>query len=115
MRFFTNWLKIGGLVSTPLVVLALACGGGGGRSPEGHLQVVNGGTSDMTGLYVTPSSSGSWGVDQLAPSELCPGESLTLSRIDPGYYDVEAFYLDGSIDRSSTCWCRTASRPSSPP
>lgn len=100
MAFFSKWVKIGSLTSAILVVLTLACGGGGGgRVPSGHLEVLNGGTSNMTGLFVTPSSSGTWGVDQLAPNDLLPGESLTLAGVDPGYYDVEAFYFDGSTDR----------------
>lgn len=53
----------------------------------------------MWNLHVTRSVSSTWGVDQLAPSTLFPGESLTLTRLYPDTYDVEAQFSDGSFDR----------------
>jgi hypothetical protein len=54
----------------------------------------------MWNLHVTPSTSSSWGVDQLAPSTLIPGDSLLLTRLSPDTYDVEARFSDGSLDRA---------------
>jgi hypothetical protein len=100
MAFLSKWTKLGSLASALLVTLALACGGGAGsRIPSGNLQVVNGGNSRMTSLYVTPSASTTWGVDQLAPDSLVPGADLTLTGVDPDFYDIEAIFADGSTDR----------------
>jgi len=102
MAFLPNWRTLVGLAGVLLVVLLLACGGGGSNPPpppEGSLRVYNGGNLAMWNLHVTPSASSSWGVDQLAPSSLIPGDSLTLTRLYPDTYDVEARFSDGSFDR----------------
>jgi hypothetical protein len=104
MTFLPNWRTIGLLASALLITLSLACVGGGSNPPpppppEGSLRVYNGGNLEMWNLHVTPSASSSWGVDQLAPNTLIPGDSLTLSRLYPDSYDVEAQFSDGSFDR----------------
>ncbi|MBK9797742.1 MAG: hypothetical protein IPP58_14880 [Holophagaceae bacterium] len=101
MALFSKWRSLGQLVSTLLVALLLSCGGGGGNPPppEGNLRVFNDGNLTLRHLYVTPSTSSSWGVDQLAPSFLLPGESITLTRLYPGSYDVQARFSDGSWDQ----------------
>lgn len=106
MTFLSNWRNLGYLASVLLVALILSCGGGGGGSnppppppPEGNLQIHNGGNLEMWNLHVTPSDSSSWGVDQLAPSSLIPGDSLTITSLYPDYYDLEAQFSDGSFDR----------------
>jgi hypothetical protein len=63
------------------------------------LRVYNDGNLAMWNLHVTRSVSATWGVDQLAPSTLIPGESLTLTRLYPDTYDVEARFSDGSYDK----------------
>lgn len=103
MAFLSKWRILAHLASAFLMALALSCGGGGSNPPppppEGHLQVYNGGNIAMWDLYVTPSVSSSWGADQLAPSKLVPGDSLTLLGLYPDFYDVEARFSDGSLDR----------------
>lgn len=103
MAFLLNWRNLGHLASVLLMALLLSCGGGGSNPPppppEGSLRVYNGGNLAMWNLHVTPSGSSSWGVDQLAPSTLMPGDSLTLTRLYPDTYDVEARFSDGSFDR----------------
>ncbi|HJV49558.1 MAG TPA: hypothetical protein VJ549_09820 [Geothrix sp.] len=102
MTFFPNWRNLGHLVSVLLVALMLSCGGGGSTPPpppEGNLRVYNGGNLAMWNLHVTRSVSSTWGVDQLAPGTLFPGESLTLTGLYPDSYDVEAQFSDGSLDR----------------
>lgn len=102
---FPNWRILGHLASALLMALILSCSGGGSDTyspplpPEGSLRVFNDGNLTMWNLHVTPSSSSSWGVDQLAPSILIPGDSLTLTRLYPDNYDVEARFSDGSLDR----------------
>jgi hypothetical protein len=99
MASLPKWLKAGGLAGAFLVVLALACGGGGNdRTPPGSLEVVNNGNQAMTQLFVTSSGDVTWGVDQLAPSTLPAGGSLTLTQMAPDSYDVQAFFADGSSD-----------------
>lgn len=103
MAFLPKWRNLGLLASALLMALALACGGGGSNPPppppEGSLRVRNDGNLTMWTLYVTPSTSSSWGVDQLAPSVLIPGDSLTLTRLSPNTYDVQARFSDGSLDK----------------
>jgi hypothetical protein len=102
MAFFTKWRNLAHLASVLLIALILSCGGGGSNPPpipEGNLRVNNGGNLAMWNLHVTRSASSSWGVDQLAPSTLLPGDSLTLTRLFPDTYDVEARFSDGSFDR----------------
>ena len=102
MAFLSRWRTMGRLVSVLLLALSFSCFGGGGGSnppPEGSLQVFNGGNSTMLRLFVTPSTSSTWGVDQLAPSALLPGDSITLTRLLPDSYDVLADFSDGSSDQ----------------
>lgn len=103
MAFLSKWRILAPLASAFLMVLILSCGGGGSNPPppppEGNLRIYNGGNLTMWNLHVTPSASSSWGVDQLAPSTLIPGDSLTLTRLYPDLYDVEARFSDGSFDR----------------
>jgi len=102
MAFLPNWRTLGHLASVLLMALLLSCGGGGSSHPpppEGSLRVENGGNLSMWNLHVTPSASSTWGVDQLAPGTLIPGDSLTLTRLYPDTYDVEARFSDGSFDR----------------
>ncbi len=104
MAFLSKWRVLGHLAAALLMTLAIACSGGGGSNPppppplEGRLQVFNDGNLTLRSLFVTPSNSSTWGVDQLAPSYLLPGESLTLTRLYPQSYDVQARFADGSWD-----------------
>jgi hypothetical protein len=101
MAFLSTWRNLGRLTSVLLMAMTLSCGGGGGGGhvPEGSLQVINDGTSNMYQLFVTPSTSSTWGVDQLAPDVLPPSGSITLTHLYPGSYDVLASFSDGSADQ----------------
>jgi hypothetical protein len=99
MAFLAKWRSLGRLVGALLMALLVSCGGGSGHTPEGSLRVFNDGSLTLRHLYVTPSTSSTWGVDQLAPSFLLPTESITLTRIHPGAYDVQARFSDGSWDQ----------------
>jgi len=100
MAFLSYWRTLGRLASVLLIGLFLSCAGGGSPPPpEGSLRVYNGGNLEMWNLHVTPSASASWGVDQLTPNALIPGDSITLTRLHPDTYDIEARFSDGSFDR----------------
>lgn len=99
MSHLGRWRTLGHLAGVLLLGLFLSCVGGGSRhDSQGSLEVVNNGTVAMTQLFVTPSASSTWGVDQLAPGVLLPGESLTLTRLFPGFYDVQAHFSDHTLD-----------------
>lgn len=103
MTFLPHWRSPKHLVSLLLMALVFSCSGGGSHlpppPPEGSLRVYNDGNLAMWNLHVTRSASSTWGVDQLAPSSLRPGDSLLLTRLYPDTYDVEARFSDGSYDR----------------
>ncbi len=99
MRPKSTWRVFGFLAGFASIILALSCvGGGGHHNSEGGMEVFNDGNVPMTQLFVTRSVDSSWGVDQLAPSTLSPGDSLTLTQLNTDYYDVRAHFSDGSSD-----------------
>jgi hypothetical protein len=86
-----------------LLLIGAACsGGGGGESPpppppavKASLTVVNATMLSMTDVYISPASSGSWGLNQLT-SSIVPGASRTIANISAGLYDLRAVANDGS-------------------
>ena len=56
-----------------------------------NLRVENYSSTSVWYLYVSPSTSGSWGSDQLGANIISPGETFTLRNIPCGRsYDVKA-------------------------
>lgn len=101
MAFLRTWSRLGAWASLFLAVLLVSCGGAGSAyGPSGSLEVANGGDLPMVQLFVTPSGSGYWGLDQLGGVALLPGDTLTLDPLDPGPYDVQAVFSDGSVDNA---------------
>jgi len=103
--------KIQSLIAVLAVVTASACANpsypgpsdSGGTDPGAgetdpvpsrattNLRVVNYTDTTVYYLYVSPSSSSSWGSDQLGSRVITPGSSFTLSGIPCGInYDVKA-------------------------
>jgi hypothetical protein len=101
MALLSKWRNLRHAAYVLLVALLVSCAGGGGHPPppEGNLRVFNDGNLTLRHLYVTPSTSSTWGVDQLTPSFLLPTESITLTRLYPGSYDVQARFSDASWDQ----------------
>ncbi len=68
-------------------------GGGGDREPvssTSSLLLVNDSSISIWYLYVSPSSSSSWGGDQLGANVVSPGERFTLRSIPCGQrYDLK--------------------------
>lgn len=72
-------------------------GGGGSTGTEttnaatSNLMVVNNSGTTIYYLYVSPSTSSSWGSDQLGSRVVSPGQSFTLGSIPCGInYDLRA-------------------------
>jgi hypothetical protein len=61
-------------------------------STQGAMRITNGATAAMSELYVTLASAGTWGLDQLDGQGLASGSSLLLTQIDPGIYDIRAYW-----------------------
>jgi hypothetical protein len=61
-----------------------------------ELVVFNNGTLPVFFLYVVPSTSPTWGVDQLGTEVIMPGETFTLTQIPPDTYDSLAEFSDGT-------------------
>ncbi len=109
MTWLAKWRTLGHLACLFTVALALSCGGSGsgggygyqGVSPApvgGDLQVYNAGLSPLVSLYVTSSSSSTWGVDQLAPNSIYPGGTYDVTYLPSDLYDVQAVFADGTVD-----------------
>ncbi|MDR3683746.1 MAG: hypothetical protein P4L11_08455 [Geothrix sp.] len=64
----------------------------------GDLQVYNAGSSPLVSLYVTSSSSTTWGVDQLAPYSIFPGSTYDVTNLPSDLFDVQAVFSDGTVD-----------------
>lgn len=65
-------------------------GGGSSGGSNATLVVQNDSSYTIMYLYVSPSSSSSWGTDQLGSSTIAPGASFTLNNIPPDVYDLWA-------------------------
>jgi hypothetical protein len=63
--------------------------------PSGSLRVVNGSTSTISQLFVSPASQSTWGPNQLTTS-IPPGGSTTVNGIPPGSYDLKAVASGGA-------------------
>jgi hypothetical protein len=64
--------------------------GGGGGGGTATLTVVNNTGTTIFYLYISPSTSSSWGNDQLGASTIPAGGSFTFTGITPGNYDLKA-------------------------
>ena len=109
MYFFKLLKKIKPLcISMVLLTMVVSgCGGGGGgggtsdpapapiSSNKGSLKVINNTGQTINHLYVSPSSSSSWGLDQLS-SNISNGGSHTVTNITAGSYDIKVTLADNS-------------------
>ncbi|BDU74521.1 hypothetical protein [Mesoterricola silvestris] len=95
MVLLSKWRLLAGAL---LALLAFSCSSSRLHTPEGSLRVRNDGSVSMTQLYITPSTSSTWGAEQLGNTPLAPADSLTFIGLDPGYYDVRARFSDGTSD-----------------
>lgn len=62
----------------------------------GNVKVINGSSSySITELYISPSSSSTWGANQLS-SSIPAGGSHTVTNVPPDTYDLKAVFSNGS-------------------
>jgi hypothetical protein len=58
-----------------------------------YIRISNTSIYTITSVYITPANA-AWGNDQLAPSQIAPGQSARWS-LNPGTYDVKAYDNSG--------------------
>jgi hypothetical protein len=95
-------------VLASFVLLVAGCGGGGSdilssvlpvaptTGGTGSWRVVNNSSRTIMNLYISPTSSSSWGVDQLGSSTIAPGASFTVNNIPAGTYDSKIVMSSGN-------------------
>jgi hypothetical protein len=82
------------LVMAAILVFALA-GCSLFLTPKASVQLVNNSSFTVYYVYISPSSSGSWGSDWLNSTEtIVPGDMRVFTGIEPGTYDLEARWSD---------------------
>ena len=63
-------------------------GGGGGGGGDSSLTINNDSSYSLIGIYLSPTTSVSWGNDLLGSEILIPGEVFEVSGIDCDTYDI---------------------------
>jgi len=86
--------KVGKIVLLAAFSLLMAALSGCSLALDATLDVHNDSGTDIYYLYVSPSSSDTWGSDQLGSTILFTGDTFTVTDIPPGSYDILA--LDDS-------------------
>ena len=62
----------------------------------GSLEITNSSSKTITEVNVSPTTSSTWGVDQLSGT-ISSGSTWTLTDIPPGNYDLRVTYSDSTI------------------
>ncbi len=78
-----------------LALALLACLGtnssGGASGNSGAVEVINHSSVEICYVYISPTTSSEWGLDQLGAENTIPaGSSFTIQNIPPGLYDLRA-------------------------
>ena len=64
----------------------------------GSIMLVNNSNYIITGFYISPTTSETWGNSQLGSNTVSPSNSCTVKNIPAGTYDLRAYlYSYGSI------------------
>lgn len=82
------FLACTGLVATSIIARAL------------DLEVANESKTTIHHIYLSAVGEKNWGDDQLGDGEddtIDPGDSYTMSDIDPGRYDLKLVASDGTV------------------
>lgn len=78
-----------------LMLVLFGCGGGGGDD-TGSLRVTNSQAVTIYHLHLSPTTSSTWGPDQLGTRTIAYGESFTVTGIPAGTYDMKLDFYDGT-------------------
>jgi len=89
------------LILAALIFTLQGCGGGGGNGGSGSsttftFKVKNNSSYTVTAFYLSPSSSGSWGANQLT-NPIAPGGSRTISGVSPCSFNFDFYATNGSV------------------
>lgn len=87
-------VRLGTLLLAAVLAVAAAGVAGAARS-DSDLELVNDSSWDIYEIYLAPSEDDEWGPDQLGEDVLESGESLTLTEIPCGDYDILLIDEDG--------------------
>lgn len=82
------------LIVAALMALCISTPSYAARS-KSKLKVINQSKWEIHELYFSPANSRHWGPDQLEDEVLSKGESLTLTNIACGRYDIKVVDEDG--------------------
>ncbi|NLE45055.1 MAG: hypothetical protein GX620_10070 [Chloroflexi bacterium] len=67
------------------------------KGEQAAIEVINGSSSDVWHLYVSPTESDSWGADWLGDTIIAAGDSFVVANLPPGEYDLRAEGETGSV------------------
>lgn len=87
-------VRLGAVLLAAMLAVAAAGAAGAARS-DSDLEFVNDSSWDIYEIYLAPSEDDEWGPDQLGDDVLESGESLTLTDIPCGDYDILLVDEDG--------------------
>jgi hypothetical protein len=71
-----------------LTFAACATDDGGGGGGDSTLTINNDSSYSLIGIYLSPTTSVSWGADLLGSEILIPGEAFEVSGIECDTYDI---------------------------
>ncbi len=77
------------------IAAAVALASAPALSSAATVEFVNQSSWDIYEIYLSPSSESSWGDDYLERDVLSKGDSLTITDVDPGSWDVMVVDEDG--------------------
>jgi hypothetical protein len=78
-----------------LYAAALALAGLPALSSAATIEFVNQSSWEIHEIYLSPSNDRSWGEDYLEKDVLEKGDSLTITNVDPGSWDIMVVDEDG--------------------
>jgi hypothetical protein len=91
--------KLFGLLLAVMFSLTLAsCGDEEKKASSAKLVFVNNSTYTINSLYVSLSTSTTWGSSVLGSSTIAPGASFTISGVAPGTYDLMISTAASNLD-----------------
>ena len=94
------------LTKLSLAVLLLCALSAPAFAEKATVKIINQSRWEIHQIYLSPSEEADWGPDQLDDEILSKGDSLTLTDIDCGDYDIQVVDEDGDeciIEKVEMC------------